>query len=778
MWRAWTIPRHDIRPHKAVVRGRMAELERQIERIGRRGRGPGLYALGSARLALGETDAAVVDLERAWTAGYRAEEVAYTLGLAIGRQYAAALAHLGEIGDPGDRQAARRRLERELRDPAVAWLERSGGLALETPEYVQGLIALFDGRHQEALELARATHSRLPWHYEAKLLEGDTHLAMAEAAEDVHQPDIAAVAFATAEQAYREALEIAPSDPRCHLGLGRALVVRITADDRRGVVAGEDRLRTALEVVERALEVDPELVESVLLRVEVELARLGDMEWTNQDWREPLERALHWVEQAEHLAPANPQVHATAGMVGLEWANAAHLRGEDVSRALDGALASLRRAAELQPSARNHQVLGVALRRRAMWQLAHGAERRQLLEEAATLLRTAADQDPENVGALSGLAFVLHDLARFEERAGACPEALLAATAETYRRALSIRPGGHIQHNNLGIVLTDLARRAQARGEDPRSGLSEAAAAFTEAIRLSPGYSFALNNLGEVWRLQAEYELGRGEDPRPSLTAARAALERACDVRPGYASPHFNLAVCHRLEGELQWCEGLDPTAAFSAAEAAFRTGFTLRSGHAPAEVERARLYLVWARVAAEAGGSAESHLGAARAAIEAALAHDPGLEEARVICARVELERCRLDVAQGLDPAAALHACWQALEGATGVEATVVAAAASLEEARSAKARGEDSEAHIEKGLTTAARALAANPSLAEAEVVQARLWLLRATASGSDAGARAAEERAAASFERAIALDPRLRPRTAEELALARRLARDIDA
>ena len=57
--------------------------------------------------------------------------------------------------------------------PALRRLRAAVGVRLEVPEYAEGLIALYEGKNEEAIEKARTAFTKAPWMYEPKKLEGD-----------------------------------------------------------------------------------------------------------------------------------------------------------------------------------------------------------------------------------------------------------------------------------------------------------------------------------------------------------------------------------------------------------------------------------------------------------------------------------------------------------------------------------------------------------------------------------------------------------------------------
>ena len=110
--------------------------------------------------------------------------------------------------------ARRAEIARAHRDPALRYLKEVGRAngGVDAPEYVEGLIALYEQRFAEALTLAHKTATRVLWLYEARTLEGDIHLVAGK--ERYWTGDIDGAArrqLERAGEAYRAAAEVARS---------------------------------------------------------------------------------------------------------------------------------------------------------------------------------------------------------------------------------------------------------------------------------------------------------------------------------------------------------------------------------------------------------------------------------------------------------------------------------------------------------------------------------------------------------------------------------------
>lgn len=644
LWRERSLPVHDVRPVLGSVRSRVGDLEREIARGGRASFAPGELALGTALLALGDPDAAVVHLEAAWVSGYAPADSAWALGDALGRLYQRGLAGLPGIADPELREAERRRLERELGDRARDLLRRAGDTTSASPAHVASLLALHEGRTRDGLKLARAAFAEAPWQYEAKLLEGDLLAALARSSGDDGQAARAAI---DADACYLAAAEIAPSDPRCHVRLARLRWQRMFA--HHPLPIAEEEWRRATAAVESALAVHPDDVEALLVATRLHLLRadqlrvlsLGDP-WPVLEEARLAAEAAGAAEAAVAAGPERAEAAALLGEVRLTAAKMAVAAGRDASADLAAAVRSLSRAVETAPSYSRFNSLGVALRRTAAWHASRGKDPSPTLDRAATAFQSAAALDTGLASAWSNLGWVELNRAQHVARRGGDPVARLEASVDTFRRAVATDPTRPEPHNNLGMALCELAETMARRHGEDRDGLfGQAADAFERAIELYPAYTFAHNNLGNLLLAAARAELARGRDPSGMLQRAEEALSVATK-RSGYATAWFNLGLLEGLRGRLADARGGDPSVPLARARERFARGLELRPGMAAALVEAARVEAAIARTTVDAGGDPGESLDRCRRFASDALEQDPTLAAAWAVLAVAGLEESR----------------------------------------------------------------------------------------------------------------------------------------
>ncbi|MCG8457358.1 MAG: protein kinase, partial [Holophagales bacterium] len=459
-------PAHDLRPGRREIRLRMDELRAEIAALGRLARGPGLVALGQTALAIGDAREARDHLEKAWRSGYRPPEAAIGLGLASFEHYRQSLSRVLRIPDEAARREQLEELRRQLRDPAVRYLE-VGRAALEergageitprsrgeSPAYVSALIAFYEERYGEALDQARRAVESLPWLFEAEVLLGRIHTARGLLRELEGQQPGAVADFEAAWASLHAAAEVGRSDPEAHTGICElaGLWLRLINYDHSAAAEapGESSGEAESE--------DPPSGPSIFAGGEraCEIAHLLDPEDADP-WR----------------------LHANLLM-----------REAESFASLERKVPLLRRAAELG---------------------------RQAIE-----LRPA---DTDGWRILGHVYSVEVDWLLFRE--GRVDAELVARMTEAYEEASRLAPTDPLAFNTLGNAYSLTAEGAQLERRDPGDAGDRSVAAYERSLELADR-PFVQLNLGMALAPLARWQRSRGIDPEPTLARGHSALDRA-----------------------------------------------------------------------------------------------------------------------------------------------------------------------------------------------------------------------------------------------------------
>jgi len=531
------MPRHDLRQEESHISARMQEIAEQTNRLGRLAFGPGHYALGRGHLALQRYDEALEHLRLAEESGYKNPAVSYAMGVVLGKLYEAELRRANQLDDEALRDAFRREIEVEYREPALAHLRASGTSQPETAAYAEGLIAFYERRYDEALAKARAAFGQADWLFEAKKLEGDIFVELGAENRFRGQYDQALADFAQAGKAYAEASDIARSDASIYNADCARWIQVMDTEVKRGAPA-QITFDSALEACNHSLEVNSERANA-----------------------HEVVSSLHW-----------------------KWADVLNDRGENPSAHLDRAVEAARRAIQIDPeSALARHTLGGALLVSGVREMGRGRDPRPTLERAVASLRSAVEHDPRMVLAHDDLGYAWERIARYELSIGLDPRPSLDRAIASFDRGIAVNPEYANPFNNKGIALWRRGYYELKTDLDPQRSLDEALDALSAATTLDPNYAYAYANRGLTYRTKALYLLELDENPTPWLEQARANLAKAHSIKPDIFWGYWEQAAVELLAARWAMRQGRSPEPFFGAASAAVDRAVALNPQNATA---------------------------------------------------------------------------------------------------------------------------------------------------------------------------------------------------
>jgi tetratricopeptide (TPR) repeat protein/predicted Ser/Thr protein kinase len=521
---AYGLPLHDVERERDVVRTRLGEIQRQMNAAGKAGEGPGHYALGVGQLALGDPEQAREHLEKALAAGYSPEELDYALGRALGELLRRALEDTRRITQKEEREKRLAQLDKEIREPALKRLRAAVGVRLEVPEYAEGLIALYEGKNEEAIEKARTAFSKAPWMYEPKKLEGDALYAEGskyrhDAAFDYEKMK---GYFDRAAQAYRVAAEMGSSDPDVQRAECELWEKMGWAASAKGLPAGPP-FETAKAACDRAVRSSSKDGRSLVQRALVLLASVHVL-GSNVS-----EDSLPVVDEA--LQAAGNGVRARPGDVMAHYATA----------------------------------LALYLRTRILYDLGRDGSMQPAIEAYQQVLSL----DPGFTWAVNELGEVYLAEAKRQLSGGRDAAPLLESAVRQFERAIALDPSFSLPVGGRLETLTVRLESELARGRDGQAALQALTSAVSEFEQANSSPWLAVFWKARTQRLRALREFVHGRDPRASLAAAVEVIHAAEGPAPKNSWLRRELARCHLQEAEHARREGLDPAPALAKARAA-----------------------------------------------------------------------------------------------------------------------------------------------------------------------------------------------------------------
>jgi serine/threonine-protein kinase len=623
---AHALPLHDTGPERRLVRERMAGLAARGAELGPEGEAPVHYALGRAHLALRELERAREELLRAHGLGLDTPELHYALGRTLGELYHRKLEEIRHSGNPTWQAERRRELEREYLQPALASLERSRGLRLESPEHLAGLIALYRGQLDEAARAAEAA-SRASWRDEARVLAAEVERARAAQALAAGAYGPAREALGKALQHSEEAVAIARSDPWLHAAIADVWLEQAELDRREGRPE-EDAQSRALAAADRAIQAAPEEALGYGRRAWALDARLRRLNARNEPLEPTLSHLLEAAGQALSRDPSEARSHSVLGYGHLFRGFAAARAGKDPLPAYEEARAAFAEALARQPSYPwGLNDLGLVHRFRGQRLQAHGGDPREEYAAAQRSYESALQLDPRYLYACANLIDV-HGLRAEDALAhGRDPAGPVAEAVRTGERCLAMDANFFSARNNIAHARLMRARYLLAAGQPPGEELRGARAELEHSLRINPNQATTHLYVARAWWVEARARLGAGEDPGAAVASGLQALAEVYRRQPAFADTLLAEARLHLVAAAWARRRGLPEGAGLQRALTAARRAVSLAPAYVEAHLELARVH---ERLAA--AQRAPAHVASGLAAVERALELSPGLAEAHAL--------------------------------------------------------------------------------------------------------------------------------------------------
>ncbi len=518
------LPAHDVRPERKAAQLQLESIRREMAEAGHLAEVPGLLALGHGYLALREFGAAQEAFEAALQRAELSPQDHYALGLAMGARYAEELDLAERMGGEGRGHARAQELE-QTRTSALAHLRAAG-----SPQTMEGRIALFERRYDDALSKARLTFAQSPFSYEAKKLGGDVLVARAVEALRKGRRQQATLDLDEAGSAFAVAGKIGRSDPGisgAECGRQRELVGAALWN----VVDLRPAATAAVTACRAALLIDPDSVTALNALSRIELNFSDWLLRTGIDAREAIHEALASAGAANRIDPRNLEALRNLGAAWQEDGLLEEARGGDSRPSLLRNIETAKKLIALEPNySRGYNSTGLALVFIASYESARGLDPSRRLEEASAALGQARRLNAEQWQPLATLGWVERTRASWQIEHGADAADALTAVRRWTRQAGIVDAAAtpHAAWSACDAAFLEAIQRTRDDGD--------AAMAFGSAVREcrnqeSLGIKLDVQRI-ETWSrtLESAALVDRGLDPRTAVAEARSLLAASSEL--------------------------------------------------------------------------------------------------------------------------------------------------------------------------------------------------------------------------------------------------------
>lgn len=596
----YTAPLHDARRNLKLARDRLKRIEQRMLQGGPPAYGSGHNALGNGFLFLRDYDLARIHLEKAWASGYQEPSTAYALGKALGILYHQALADSDRLINLEMKQQAIQRAQAQYAKPAIEYLARARSSA-ESPAYVEGLIALYQKRFEEALQKTAEALPISSRPYEVLKLKGDIHFQIGREADAKGDYRDAVNAFALAGKAYSHAAESGRSDLDLYLADANRIIRSISMHNT-GV---EELVRSGIERCDRAATINSDSDKPYLYKSRVYFQQgITQMYYSSTDPRPAFRLGIAAAEEALKRKKS-VAAYAQIGALYLRTAEYETTLSADPRPALTRAVAESQKAIQLDPhDSEAYAHLAGAYFYIGEYQSLHGEDPTPSLTKVIDIYEKDLGSLPKDGYAynLLGLAYI--GLAEYKLKRGADPRKELEHAIQTYR--LGMRSSAYAPHlyANLALAFSDRGQYEAANGIDPNQSFQEAIRYYSEHLKRTPESGYGFFNRGLVYFHRAQHILRTGGNADPDTEQAMAHFQKSVEIMGALPLASLQIGATHLLRARSQFKMGKNPSSELAMAKRFLRRYLEQDKTNPEAYLTQGRIEFLSARWFARNGSS------------------------------------------------------------------------------------------------------------------------------------------------------------------------------
>lgn len=477
------------------------------------------------------------------------------------------------LTDPALREEALTVARDRHMKPAMAYLRAARDEAGITGLINRGLVAWFEKRYEESIELLERAARQSNWPVRPLMLAGRVQLHAGNSAEVEGALPRAAQYYDQAHATFSRVTGLARSYAEAYRAdcLTAGLMARLRI---QGVShGGGDVFATALEACDRAVTANPSDVETLLTAADTYERTAVARNARRDDPGQLLSKARQIAERAVDLAPEHPgsyRVLAGLDVTAVRWrladdgdsasileraverakraveldggraesltllaqarqflARTLYLGGEDGDEQYAAAAEALERAIEVSPTpVRERARLAEILAWQGYYRYLHGREADAVLTRSVEVARKAVARGPKHLEALQALGYTAWTLADYRYRLAEADGTVAREAFDAYREALAIDPTPFATRFNIQGPMAILARIRLERVESAAE-LVERMREIGESLRAESGEDASLEaHFAEILMLEARQQHFEGR-VKGALAGLDSAQEEA-----------------------------------------------------------------------------------------------------------------------------------------------------------------------------------------------------------------------------------------------------------
>jgi serine/threonine protein kinase len=587
----YTAPLHDTRPSLKMASARLKKMEQRMINGGESAFGSGHNAIGNGYLMLKDFERAKLHLEKAWNSGYQEPSTAYALGKALGILYQQSVTNADRVSNAHMKRQQIRDAEIKYAEPAIRLLKKAHRFA-ESPAYVEGLIALYQNRFDEAL---RKTSEALKYSsrpYEVMKLEGDIHFAMGRAAMDKGNQSSGLSSYELAGNAYSKAADSARSDPDIYLADAKRITRVISAQPTDAT----KWIDAALIACDKAVSINPDSDLPYIYKSEVYAQQgINEMYHTAKDPRPAYRLSIQQAGEAIRRRQSSDS-HNGASQAYFRIAEYELATNFDPRDALNKSIEEAQQAIRLDPHYKEgHFSLATAHFLTSEYELIHGQDSSTSLRKVIEIYDKELRSVPKDAYAYNLLALSHLGLGEYKLKRGGDPRQEFQMAIALYDEGLRNDPVAAHLHEGLGLAYVDVAKYEINNGMYPEKSFDEAIRAYNKSLDITPKI-WGIFNRGVAYLTRAEYKFRTTQDPKADILRAENDFQKALELIPDLSPAVLQRAAVHLLKARLLFKNGENPAPELNLAKTILNQHKKLDPASAEASLIEGQIHTLFGR--------------------------------------------------------------------------------------------------------------------------------------------------------------------------------------
>ncbi len=550
---AYFLPLHDVSREQATIRQRMVEFAEKLHHADAPTAAALHYALGRGHLVLREYPEAQSALEQAWAAGYRTPETRLALGLTLGERYRQEREQTQRMGSKRWAEEQERRLSAQYLRPALSYLEGTAS-GLETPSYIQGLLAFYHQDDVLALELSQRAQRETPWMAEPVKLEGDIYQAKGIKFLDRGLHSDGREQLIRAAERHHAASLINRSDSRMYEAEAVDWIRIMEVDDESGSAVTTGQVG-ALRATEQAMTAAPRGAAGFQLRAwaywRTGFAKL----YRGQDAEPDFSQSIDLAHKAISLNPQDWQSFYYYALAIAGTADAQEANGKDITALNQQAIEALKSSIRLNPNfAWTWNDLGLRYLNMFINQKQRGVYDDKKFAEVQMAFLEAARLDPLYANAFNNLTALYIEKAQYLVQYGAPIDEEMSHAIEFVKKSMDVKDNDYLSCLNESFINLQILEYHSLIGteskvlgpriEQVNQSLQRCRALNSENVLLDRDYAL-------FYLLRAKSEIISGGDPRRFIEAGLATIAAGEKRTPHNYDLLVGAARLHLLAGRV-----------------------------------------------------------------------------------------------------------------------------------------------------------------------------------------------------------------------------------